>query len=84
MRCKKGDLAVVVKTHAYFDAYLGRIFKCDKRGLSSALREGWKTPWIHADGREIIAPDICVRPIRDNPGQDETLDWAPVPTKETA
>ena len=29
-------------------------------------------------------PDTSLRPLRDNPGQDETLQWAPVPHKETA
>lgn len=28
--------------------------------------------------------DEFLRPLRDNPGQDETLQWAPVPHKETA
>lgn len=28
-----------------------------------------------------IAPDSAMRPIRDNPGADQTLDWAPVPAK---
>lgn len=28
-----------------------------------------------------IAPDVALRPIRDNPGADETLEWAPVPAK---
>ena len=81
MRCVKGDLALVVKVHPAFDSYLGRIFLCEERGMSVAGRDGWKTPWTFK-GRDIVAPDICVRPLRDNPGKDETLDW--VPTKETA
>lgn len=28
--------------------------------------------------------DACLRPLRDNPGQDETLQWAPVPKKVEA
>ena len=28
--------------------------------------------------------DACLRPLRDNPGQDETLTWAPVPKKVEA
>lgn len=31
-----------------------------------------------------IAPDESLRPIRDNEGEDETLQWAPVPVKELA
>ena len=29
-------------------------------------------------------PDSVLRPLRDNPGADETLAWAPVPKKEKA
>lgn len=35
--------------------------------------------WFTANG---IA-DKCLRPIRDNPGEDITLTWRDVPTKET-
>jgi hypothetical protein len=83
MNCVKGELAIVVRTHPGFSAFLGRIFLCEERGVSARGMPGWKTPWEYK-GRDIIAPDHCVRPIRDNPGKDETLDWCPVPTKETA
>lgn|GEM_PF-4828647 len=29
-------------------------------------------------------PDDHIVPIRDNEGEDETLQWAPVPVKEIA
>ena len=29
-------------------------------------------------------PDDHIVPIRDNDGEDETLQWAPVPVKELA
>lgn len=31
-----------------------------------------------------VVEDYGLRPLRDNPGTDETLTWAPVPHKETA
>ena len=31
-----------------------------------------------------VVQDAYLRPLRDNPGQDETLTWRDVPTKETA
>jgi hypothetical protein len=41
--------------------------------------------WIRcAPGAIVWAPDEILKPLRDKPGQDETLDWCPVPTKETA
>ena len=44
---------------------------------------------LHGDGKMLpvkyaVCPDSRLRPLRDNPGQDETLDWAPVPHKEAA
>ena len=42
--------------------------------------------WIksHRPSRYGIAPDNCLRPIRDNDGADETLTWRDVPTGVTA
>lgn len=34
---------------------------------------GGKSRWV---------PDAWLRPIRDNPGQDETLEWKEVPENE--
>jgi len=34
-------------------------------------------------GYVALARDLALRPIRDSDGQDETLTWQPVPTKET-
>lgn len=38
---------------------------------------------IEATGTVTSVPDKVLRPIRDQPGEDETLTWAPVPHKET-
>jgi hypothetical protein len=81
MNCKKGDLAWIVSDLDY-----GKVVEV-LDGPNDCL---W---WIRGrnltldDGRlgdECWIEDVNIRPIRDNPGQDETLDWAPVPTKETA
>jgi hypothetical protein len=83
MNCKPGDLAVVVS--APFDPhYLGRIVTC----VSFFFVEGmptWRTDppmyWTCDSGvvRELPWCDKDLRPIRDQPGEDESLTWAPVP-----
>jgi hypothetical protein len=89
MNCKPGDLAVVVLCRD--DASLiGRIVTCLRREdfqgvpawrIEPALTTVRKGAWL-VEGSWF--EDRCLRPIRDNPGKDETLDWCPVPTKETA
>ncbi len=32
-------------------------------------------------GEPVAFPDSCLRPLRDNPGEDETLSWAGLPKK---
>jgi hypothetical protein len=88
MNCKPNDLAVVVKLcDVSGDYLLGRIFK-----LTEHYTEGgtvyWEyegpvlqTPW----GTLAALADDNLKPLRD-PGddaQDETLQWAPSPTKES-
>jgi hypothetical protein len=90
MNCKQGDLAVIVRDELLVD--LGVIVRIV--GLASEEGLDWEvicdykrlTTW---DGMaEIAEPvdilDSSLRPIRDSDGEDETLQWAPVPTKETA
>jgi hypothetical protein len=87
MNCKPGDLAVVVAVRGADQknkAHIGKIVTAAERIDGNE----WKTEpllidlegyfsWISLDDSEL-------RPIRDNDGEDETLQWAPVPTKETA
>ena len=45
--------------------------------------------WLLDDGDTLmfndrVFYDAYLRPLRDNPGQDETLTWAPVPKKVEA
>lgn len=49
--------------------------------LSNAVEKGRLTLGFAQDW---AARDEVLRPIRDNPGADETLTWLPVPEKETA
>lgn len=105
MRCKAGDLAVVVEGQLS----AGRVVRClrlIRPGEVHPSRNGrmmqvpgvlngpaWLIEgWVFLEGIDgknyecCIAPDRALRPIRD-PGddaRDETLDWLPVPAKETA
>ena len=78
MNCKPNDLAIIVRGVA-FSKYIGRVVRVvESNGVLWRLDES-------LDGNPdywIMVPDSCLRPIRDNPGQDETLTWAP--HKETA
>jgi hypothetical protein len=84
MNCKPGDLAVIIRTSPAWAKYLGRLVTCLE--LDPYHRQGpsWRLDIKHTTGAHIYACDSGLRPIRDNPGKDETLDWCPVPTKETA
>jgi len=85
MNCKQGDLAVIVNTIPRFSRFIGRLvtvvelnnFRPDYFGLQ------WDTD-LKENGSTVVVADRHLRPIRDNPGQDETLTWRDVPTKETA
>ena len=85
MNCKQGDLAVIVNTIPMFSRFIGRLvtvvelnnFRPDYFGLQ------WDTD-LKENGSTVVVADRHLRPIRDNPGQDETLTWRDVPTKETA
>jgi hypothetical protein len=88
MNCKQGDLAIVIGARS-FKHQIGRVVTC-VRHVPYGFRLGmWKAVdydvWIVSDSREEwLHSDARLRPIRDNDGEDETLQWAPVPTKETA
>lgn len=93
MRCKVGDLAVVVGS----DCNDGKIVRCQRvvqRGrilrVDGRIVEGpvWivEPQLISWDGETVAphVPDSYLRPIRDNPGADETLTWAGKPERVTA
>lgn len=86
MNCKEGDLAVVVRDNC---GSLGKIVRCirlfesarwlnfDDTQYSSPT---WLVDTVAPDGDGALIPyfeDRNLRPLRDNPGEDETLTWAP-------
>ncbi len=89
MNCQKGDLAVIVRSDAGNE---GKIVRC----LRFLPRKSWRIPngrIVYVDSWEVDTPvkgwagdstaacmDERLRPIRDQPGEDETLTWAPVPS----
>ena len=95
MNCKQGDLAYTVAPYCIEGR--GRIVRVlhlsDGRMLGDFIPKLGRVAWvcegdIVTEGndayRKGIIADECLRPIRDNPGQDETLTWAPVPKKVEA
>ena len=93
MNCKQGDLAVIVKSWAGNE---GKIVHCVRLATHLDIarvnfEKNMGAVWVvdtsltTERGRQVsLALDCQIRPIRDNDGEDETLQWAPVPTKETA
>ena len=94
MNCQKGDLAVMIRSAAGNE---GRIVTClrlasEKEVKETSFRSNLEPVWIidsslrSSCGRSMsMAIDAWLRPIRDQPGEDETLTWAGFPTthKET-
>ena len=74
LRCKVGDLALVVRTISA-DEWVGRIVKVVAPYPYDA---GWFTE--PAPMGSIGFYDAHLRPIRDNDGEDETLTWAGKPS----
>ena len=93
MRCKQGDLAIVVKSKAGNE---GKVLTC----LKLATPEDLEAHFLHSDvpvwhvdvliknktnGRSYkFVRDQNLKPIRPSEGQDETLSWKDVPHKELA
>lgn len=92
LNCKPGDLAVIFKGMRN----VGRLVEClaltEAPSESSYLGSlGWAVRTL--DGEPIrwtfsyfgeFAPDDHLKPIRDNDGEDETLQWLEVPRKVEA
>jgi hypothetical protein len=86
MNCKPNDLAVVVRSTAN-KHLIGRVIRVIRLCPDDTDCPCWEFEPTLFDlrGRRIwSAEDHCLRPLRDSPGRDETLDWCPVPTKEAA
>ena len=92
MNCQKGDMAIVVRSECGNE---GKIVTCLKLepevhwftgGVCTGVEPGWfvDIELIGSDGVwDNLIADSALSPIRDQPGEDETLIWAPVPHKET-
>ena len=80
MRCRKGDLAVIVNA-PNFPQYLGRIVTCVAWDV---IDRSWLLDLIHTDRRPVYGDDRDLRPLRDSDGTDETLSWIDVPKEVTA
>jgi hypothetical protein len=89
MNCKPGDLAVVVGIG--MSPALGMLVTCVapycgpwKDGSSTA---GWTLDRFiptRSGGFQNVIGDCYLRPIRDQPGADETLTWAGKPAETPA
>ena len=85
MNCKKGDLAIIVN-----GANIGTLVDVIEEhplygaGVWMVIAHGCGTANFGTfhPGELIGCCDSKLRPIRDQPGEDETLTWAPVPHKE--
>ena len=89
LNCKTSDLAIYVGKISPKD--VGAIVCCVKFLGDQPIHGGgfgpmWEVypPLRHSPAISHWIVDSVLRPLRDNPGQDETLQWAPVPHKETA
>lgn len=92
LRCKQGDLAVMVRSMAGNN---GKVFKCIRLATTAEMAgEGfdfkrygpmWFTDarfncsWGHTTN---LCFDFQIRPLRNDPGQDETLTWKDVPSTD--
>lgn len=89
MNCRPGDLAIVVQVRIPEGLHnLGKVVRClsTTKGPISGL-PCWRTdpPLTTTGTRQAVVRDAHLRPIRD-PGddaRDETLEWLPVPSRET-
>lgn len=83
MRCKVGDLAVIVRSNRGFEGCLAQVVgPIEKYDVTGDWRiEIFGHPSPHSS-RQWTATDSHLRPIRPDEGTDETLLWAGLP-KET-
>jgi hypothetical protein len=80
MRCRVGDLAVIVSAAA--PIYTGRFVRVVRWHKEEG---GWVCePDLEFMGQLIAWADCALRPIRDQDGEDEMLRLVGLPQKETA
>lgn len=90
MNCRPGDLAFIARVFDPEDRpFLNKIVRVVNLCMQNAYGD-WCWSYegrrlIDSDGAEAIAlPDCLLFPIRDQPGEDETLTWAGKPEGVTA
>lgn len=89
MNCKEGDLAIVTRS---INGNAGIIVRCialHPAGCftyEKSLGPMWEVDreltfvsWAGSVKLENFAPDACLRPIRDQPGEDQSIQWAGLP-----
>ena len=93
MNCKPGDLAVVVESVVGNEGKIGTCLRLATEAEKVINGYAWSSNpmWVmdrkfhSTDGLDDnFMFDSHLRPLRDNPGTDETLTWAPVPSKVAA
>ncbi len=86
MRCKPGDLAVVIGDDGVptFEVNIGKLLEVLSPGdevgdwTCRAISPMWNGFSFDPPGSIGDIADYLLRPIRGAPGRDETLEWAPV------
>lgn len=85
LNCKLGDLAIIIRSESpEYSCFIGSAVKLV--GTANAPHSG-RPGWIFEkcltkpNGLSVYgAIDQNLRPLRDQPGKDESPLWAPVPT----
>ena len=75
MNCKPGDLAVIVLTGTEYDGTFVDVLE---------LVDGYWDCLTLRERLDLSIDDGALRPIRDQPGDDETLTWAGKPQEVKA
>ena len=90
LRCKPGDLCVIVSAGRTRAPLIGKIIRVVKLAHRPELPRGpwvWSyegPPLVATDGTVVAwANDCALRPLRDDPGLDETLRIAGLPAPRT-
>jgi hypothetical protein len=97
MNCKPGDLAVVVGAYR-LDGNIGGLVRVDAKYAGWDVPAWWCETLTHfkahfevagvdvdiKPGTRAVVADKQLRPLRDNPWKDETLEWAGLPKQEYA
>lgn len=94
MNCKPGDLAFVIRSTT--GSNIGKVCQVLSYGGQDKDGENWVVEFseaipavIQSSGEKVLtrrmwAPDAWLRPIRDNPGNEEWFKSAPLTTEPVA